>query len=193
MEAPKNTFLSEESACGRLEPIYLPEAKDLPALQDIDRAAGELFRDLGMEVVADDEPLSVADLAVFQEDGRAWVATAQGDQPVAYLLVEVVDGGAHIEQVSVHPDHSRQGIGRALLDTTEIWAAGLGLSGLTLTTFANVPWNAPYYQRLGFRIMTSDEIGSGLRQIRELEAKRGLDRWPRVTLHRPVSHARPSQ
>lgn len=146
-----------------------------------------------MEVVADDEPLSVADLAVFQEDGRAWVATVQGDQPVAYLLVEVVDGGAHIEQVSVHPDHSRQGIGRALLDTTEIWAAGLGLTALTLTTFANVPWNAPYYQRLGFQIMKSDEIGSGLHQIRELEAERGLDRWPRVTLRRPVSHTRPSQ
>lgn len=173
--------------------IRSARSEDLPALQDVERAAGDLFRDLGMEAVADDEPLSVADLAIFQEDGRAWVATGQGDKPVAYLLVQVVDGGAHIEQVSVHPDHSRQGIGRVLLDTAEIWAAGLGLSALTLTTYANVPWNAPYYQRLGFRIMTNDEIGSGLHEIRELEAERGLDRWPRVTLRRPVSHATPSQ
>lgn len=173
--------------------IRSARSEDLPALQDVERAAGDLFRDLGMEAVADDEPLSVADLAIFQEDGRAWVATGQGDKPIAYLLVQVVDGGAHIEQVSVHPDHSRQGIGRVLLDTAEIWAAGLGLSALTLTTYANVPWNAPYYQRLGFRIMTSDEIGSGLHEIRELEAERGLDRWPRVTLRRPVSHATPSQ
>ena len=129
--------------------IRSARSEDLPALQDVERAAGDLFRDLGMEVVADAEPLSVTDLAIFQEDGRAWVATALGDQPVAYLLVEVVDGGAHIEQVSVHPDHSRQGIGRVLVETAETWAAELGLSALTLTTYANVPRNAPYYQRLG--------------------------------------------
>jgi len=173
--------------------IRSARSEDLPALQDVERAAGDRFRELGMEAVADDEPLSLADLAIFQEDGRAWVATGQGDKPIAYLLVQVVDGGAHIEQVSVHPDHSRQGIGRVLLDTAEIWAAELGLSALTLTTYANVPWNAPYYKRLGFRIMTNDEIGSGLHEIRELEVERGLDRWPRVTLRRPVSHATPSQ
>lgn len=80
-----------------------------------------------------------------------------------------------------------------LLDTAEIWAAGLELSALTLTNYANVPWNAPYYQRLGFQIVTNDEMGIGFHQIRELEAERGLDRWLRVTLCRPVSHARPSQ
>lgn len=46
---------------------------DLPALRKLERAAGAPFRDLGMAVVADDEPPSVAELARFQEDGRAWV------------------------------------------------------------------------------------------------------------------------
>jgi hypothetical protein len=45
---------------------------DLGKLREIERAAGEVFRSLGMHAVADDEPPSVADLAVFQRDGRAW-------------------------------------------------------------------------------------------------------------------------
>jgi GNAT superfamily N-acetyltransferase len=159
---------------------------DLPALQDVERAAGDLFRDLGMAAIADDEPLLVAELAVYQADGRAWVATTPTDQPVAYILVKVVDGCAHIEQVSVHPEHSRQGLGQSLLDTAETWAARRGLKALTLTTYTTVPWNTPYYKRLGFQIVSNDELSIGLHQIRELEAARGLARWPRVTMRRPV-------
>ena len=139
-----------------------------------------------MAAVADDQPLSLAELAIFQEDGRAWVATTPTDRPVAYILVKVVDGGAHIEQVSVHPDHSRRGLGQSLLDTVEIWAARRGLKALTLTTYASVPWNAPYYARLGFQIVSNDELSNGLHRIRAVEAARGLARWPRVTMFRPI-------
>ncbi len=65
---------------------------DLPAIQQLERAAGAAFRDLGMSAVADDEPPSITDLASFQEDGRAWVITDNADRPVAYLLIDVVDG-----------------------------------------------------------------------------------------------------
>ncbi|MGH3698833.1 MAG: alpha/beta fold hydrolase [Pseudonocardiaceae bacterium] len=34
----------------------------------------------------------------------------------------MVDGNAHVEQVSVHPDHARQSLGAALLDTAAAWA-----------------------------------------------------------------------
>ena len=159
---------------------------DLPAIQQLERAAGALFCELGMDAVADDEPPSLAELACFQEDGRAWVIMDQADRPVAYLLVAVVDGNAHVEQVSVHPDHARQGLGSRLLDTAAAWAEQHGLAAVTLTTYSEVPWNAPYYQRLGFRILTEDQISEGLRRIREHEAARGLARWPRVTMRRPV-------
>lgn len=166
---------------------------DLPALRELERAAGAPFRDVGMEAVADDEPTTVADLALFQEDGRAWVVTGEADDPVAYLLVEVVDGDAHIEQVSVHPGHARQGLGRTLLDTAAAWAEERGLAALTLTTFAQVPWNAPYYERLGFQILTEDQMSGGLLRIRDREAARGLARWPRVTMRRTIDRRSPSR
>lgn len=164
-------------------------ADDLPVLREIECAAGQPFRDLGMLVIADDEPPSIADLAVFQRDGRAWVASDSADRPVGYLLLDMVDGNAHVEQVSVHPVHARQGLGRALLDTAESWARQHECPALTLTSFADVPWNGPYYERLGFRVLDEAEVTQGLRRIRQQEADRGLDAWPRVSMTRPVGQS----
>ncbi|ANN15469.1 acetyltransferase [Amycolatopsis orientalis] len=163
--------------------IRLAVPEDLPVLQDIERAAGEPFRALGMAAIADDDPPSLADLAAYQSAGRAWVCD-DGEGPVAYLIAEVVDGHGHIEQVSVHPDHARKGLGRRLIDHAADWSAREGLAGLTLTTYAEVPWNAPYYSRLGFVTLGEGELTDGLRAIRAQEIARGLDAWPRVTMRR---------
>ena len=58
---------------------------------------------------------------------------------------------------------------------------------MTLTTFAEVPWNAPYYARLGFTILATDQLTPGLRRIRDHEVARGLDAWPRVAMRRPLT------
>ena len=166
--------------------IRLARPDDLPALVDVEREAGSLFRDVDMAAIADDDPGSVAELAVYQSAGRAWVSVDSADRPVAYLVAGIVDGCAHIEQVSVHPGHARRGLGGALIETLAEWAAARGLKALTLTTFTAVPWNAPYYERLGFRVVPDAETGDGLRSIRRAEAARGLDAWPRAALIRPL-------
>ena len=110
------------------------------------------------------------------------------DEPVAYLLLAVVDGNGHVEQVSVRPDHAGRRLGARLLDAAAAWAEAHGLEALTLTTYAEAPWNGPYYERLGFRSLTDAELTPGLRRIREREAARphGLDRWPRVAMRRAL-------
>jgi N-acetylglutamate synthase-like GNAT family acetyltransferase len=105
---------------------------------------------------------------------------------VGYLLADPLDGNAHIEQVSVHPDHGRRGLGRSLVEHLAAWANERGMPALTLTTFADVPWNAPYYERCGFKRLSQDELTPGLRDKQEHEAARGLDRWPRVCMRRAL-------
>jgi ribosomal protein S18 acetylase RimI-like enzyme len=164
--------------------------EDLPRLQQIERAAGGPFRDLGMARVADDEPPSVDELTTYQRDGRVWVATDDGaddDRAVGYLLVDVVDAAAHIEQVSVDPAYAHRGLGRELIDTAAAWAARQGLEALTLTTFTDVPWNGPYYARLGFTVVPDDEAGPGLLALRSHERAIGLDAWPRQSMRRPLT------
>jgi ribosomal protein S18 acetylase RimI-like enzyme len=155
---------------------------ELPLLQDLERASGLCFRDVGMPEIADDDPPPLDELAVYQRAGRAWVAADGDDRPIAYLLADPVDGNMHIEQVSVHPAGARRGIGRSLIDHLARLCAADRVPALTLTTFAEVPWNAPYYARCGFRILGDDELTPGLRAIRRKEAEHGLDRWPRVCM-----------
>ncbi|MFE4307109.1 GNAT family N-acetyltransferase [Streptomyces sp. NPDC056891] len=164
---------------------------ELPLLQDIERAAGEPFRTLGMAAIADDDPLPLDVLESYRRAGRAWVAVAAADRPVAYLLTDTVDGSAHIEQVSVHPDAARRGVGRALIEHLAAAAGEQGLAALTLTTFTEVPWNAPYYARLGFRPLTDSDpaLTDGLRAISRAEADHGLSVWPRVCMRREVEGA----
>jgi ribosomal protein S18 acetylase RimI-like enzyme len=122
--------------------------EELVVLQDIERAAGRCFRDIGMPEIADDEPPTLDELAAYRRAGRAWVAVDASDRPVAYLIADLVDGNVHVEQVSVHPDSARRGVGRSLLDHVAGRAAADGVPAMTLTTFAQVPWNAPYYERV---------------------------------------------
>jgi ribosomal protein S18 acetylase RimI-like enzyme len=160
--------------------------EDLAALVEIERAAGETFRSLGMDLVADDDPGSVEELLPYLEGGRALVAVDAADVPVGYLLVDVVDGAGHIEQVSVHPRYARRGFGRGLIDRAAAWARGRGLRALTLTTYVDVPWNGPYYERLGFRFLAPAEETPGLRALRAHEREHGLDAWPRACMIREL-------
>jgi len=171
--------------------IRAARTDELPLLREIERAAGRCFRDIGMPEIADDEPLPQHELARYRRDGLALVAAGPDGVPTAYLVAERVDDALHVEQVSVHPDGARRGTGRALLDHAAGLAAAQGLAALTLTTFAEVPWNAPYYRRLGFRPLEDRELGPGLREIRRLEAAHGLDRWARVCLRREIAGTGP--
>jgi GNAT superfamily N-acetyltransferase len=67
-----------------------------------------------MADVAADEPMSSQKLVAYARAGRSWVATDREDHVVGYVVVELIDGCAHIEQVSVEPGYQGQGLGRAL-------------------------------------------------------------------------------
>lgn len=158
--------------------------EDFPTLRDIERSAGSPFAEIGMIFVAEDEPPSVQLLQEFADDGRCWVTVDEHDKPVAYLLADVVDGMGHLDQVSVHQDYARRRIGAALLDHMIEWAREKGLTAITLTTYVEVPWNGPYYERRGFRYLSEDEETPGLRSIRAAEREHGLDQWPRACMRR---------
>jgi hypothetical protein len=61
-----------------------------------------------------------------------------------------------------------------------------GLDAVTLTTFRDVAWNAPYYERCGFRVLDETELGPGLRRVRDTEAAHGLDPARRVCMRRDL-------
>ncbi|MGP4990230.1 GNAT family N-acetyltransferase, partial [Glutamicibacter ardleyensis] len=166
--------------------IRAAQVDDVRLLPGIERAADTVFVGEGMASIADGETMPIHVFLQYQNQGRAWVDTDDFDQPVAYLLLDLIDDVAHIEQVSVLPTHAGLGIGRQLIGMAAEWARQQGYAALTLTTFAEVPWNAPYYARLGFDIVPTSQLSPGLRRIREHEASIGLDQWPRVAMRCPL-------
>jgi GNAT superfamily N-acetyltransferase len=144
-----------------------------------------MFNDVGMPEVAG-LPWPFEALAECQQVGRLQVITEADDRPVGFLITEVIDRCPHVEQVSVDPGSARRGLGRALLDYAAERAAAVGVPAVTLTTFADVPWNAPYYWRCGFRVLDDAEVTAGLRAIRQREDSIGLGRRPRVCMRRDL-------
>lgn len=161
--------------------IHAASAGCEPLLQQVERLSGEKFRDVGLAEIAEDEPMSIDELRAYVLAGRCWIAV-EDDEIVGYLLLDEVDSNAHIEQVSVVPDRQGRGIGRLLIQAAEEWAAARGMAAVTLTTFADVPWNRPLYEHLGFRVLAEQEIGPELRARREDEAAHGLDPEVRVCM-----------
>jgi GNAT superfamily N-acetyltransferase len=163
------------------------QTDDIGRVREIEDAAGEAFRGLGMVSVADD-PAPAADvLAGYVRTDRGWVWTpGPAETAGAYLIADIVDSCAHIAQVSVHPDCAHRRIGGRLIEAAAAWALAHDLDALTLTTFRDVPWNAPYYWRLGFRPVPEHRLGPGLREICDDEARAGLDAWPRVVMRREL-------
>jgi GNAT superfamily N-acetyltransferase len=147
---------------------------DIPAMQDIEIAAGALFAEIGMRDVAEDGAHETELLRSYVEGGRAWVAEEAGDV-CGYALADVLDGQGHLEQVTVHPDYGRRGIGSQIIDVVADWARAQGYRSLTLLTFDEVAWNGPYYGRLGFVDVPDPEMGPELAALRAHEADLGLD------------------
>lgn len=159
-------------ASARLE-IRPAVAGDVTELARIEVEAGRLFLEVDMPLVAGDE-VDEADLLRAIADHRVWVASYDG-AVAGYVEASEVDGRAHVDQVSVRPASGRRGIGEALVRHVESWGRERGLGGTTLTTFRDVPWNGPWYRRLGYRELTEPEIGPGLRAVMEHEAT-----WPGI-------------
>lgn len=171
--------LIEPSESHRIRPA---RAEDLPELIEIEVAADQLFPLAGYGETP--EPAELADL----QHAAALLVT--GDPPIGYARVEVLDGQAHLESLSVRPKFMRQGHGSALVNAALAWAAQQGYERMTLTTFADVAWNGPFYRRLGFVELT--DLTPGLAAVRAAEAELGLDAMGRrIVMVHPIERLEP--
>ena len=152
---------------------------DLPSLPHIERAAAALFRHTPYGHLAEDEPQTTE---VDLEREHVWVAVDARDQPVAFAIAHRLDLSVHLHEVDVHPLHARQGLGRRLIEAVAQWARAQGVPALTLTTFQDVPWNGPYYTRLGFRTLDPETLSHDLRAIRQREQAGGLPMEHRICM-----------
>ena len=89
-----------------------------------------------------DEKLPFSVLEQARQQDMLWLVQCVDGTPVGYARMESLDGLTLLAQIDVQPAHGRQGLGAALIrhalsqvPASEVW----------LTTFTDVPWNAPFF------------------------------------------------
>ena len=161
--------------------IALAESRHLDALSGIElAAAAQLAGHAPSSVLEGVTSRGVLDAAMTR--GHLWLALL-GDTPVGFAHVEPLTMDVpHLEEIDVHPSHGRRGLGTRLVRAVFDWAAATGYRAITLTTFRAVPWNMPWYRRLGFVELPAEAWSEALRrQARRLgspPARGPAARWP---------------
>lgn len=161
--------------------IRLARREELELLPDLERDATQRFHDLPELLNVPDDVTPMSELEEAFEQGLVWVAEFVGEI-AGYAYAAPLDGHLHLEEISVLPRFGRRGIGRAIVLEVIDRARRDGYTGVTLTTFRDVAWNAPFYASLGFRVLQPAEMHSGIRQAMEAEARRGLPSEMRVAM-----------
>ena len=163
--------------------IRLARPADLARLAAIELAAARLLVGWAPDSVLW-ETTPIADLETARAADLLWVASI-GDEPVGFAhLKHIEPGSVHLDELDVHPDHGRRGVGRRLVTTVCEQAASEGVGAVTLSTFRNPPWNRPFYASIGFEDIASGELSDALSAIVADEARRGLDPEGRVVMRR---------
>ncbi len=177
----------------RLHCVRVARLDDVPRLPELERAAAMRFERIGMPEVAKQDPVRESTLGCALREGCLLVAVDLEDAPVGFALCSRVDDGLHLDELSVHPAHGGRGFGARLLGAVETLAVARDFPAITLVTFRDVAWNAPWYRRHGFVELPLPTLRPGLRARWSEEAVRGFDPGQRLCMgkrvHRPAARA----
>jgi GNAT superfamily N-acetyltransferase len=165
--------------------IRLARAEELAAVLDVEQRSSVRFAEVAGREHWVDDITEMSDLEPALARDMVWVA-AVGGELVGWCYAAVVDDSLFIEQIDVLPEFGRRGIGGRLLDTVGDAARDRGLRALTLTTEADIPWNRPWYEKVGFHVVPAAARPPGLAAKFAAEADRGLDTSTRVTMRREL-------
>lgn len=147
------------------------EVIQLPA---IERDAAARFREVGLSAIAEGHVSDEAFIRAILRRGVAIGAASETEGLVGFALAGTLDDALHIYELSVATAFGGQGVGSAILSALEQSALERGLSALTLSTFADVAWNGPFYARRGFSAVGDDEWTPAFHLLHVAEHAAGL-------------------
>ncbi len=154
--------------------IRPPRDADLPLIGPIEDAGDRLFAERFGGV---DWPASSSGEERAAEPGFLLVAEDDDGTVIGFTHVLDLEGHWHLEQIAVEPGHGRHGVGAALLEATHDELRRRGAPDVTLMTYADVPWNGPFYARHGY--VELDPLPGRLLPLRANEETFGLSRHGR--------------
>jgi len=157
---------------------------DIPAMRAAEQRAGEIFRAVGYDFCADGPNRDPEEHRRVIEAGVTFVACAPGEAIVGFAMFEPMDGEVHLLEIDVVPEFQNKGLARRLIALGQDWALAKGFDAMTLTTYRDIPWNAPFYRRLGFSDFEPGPGRKGLLETIAKEAAWGFAFRPRIAMRK---------
>ena len=111
-----------------------------------------------------------------------WVAKNSTEDVVGFAMADIVDDQGYLVEVDVSPEYFRRGIGTSLVGAVLDWGRREQFDYLALVTFGHLPWNAAFYEKLGFSIIDAAEREPGIEGLIQEEGKLGINIANRVTM-----------
>lgn len=150
--------------------VRLAILTDLDLLQDIERAASVLFP--AGRLPDPDDVMPMSELEAANRDRL--LVSLRDEGIIGFAMSKEYEGLLHLAVMAVHPDHGKRGVGSKLVQGVIEQAKRRQLQGVTLTTFRDLPWNAPFYGKLGFRTLSDSELSPMLRETLGKEESVGM-------------------
>jgi GNAT superfamily N-acetyltransferase len=157
---------------------------DIESMRALERRAAQQFRTIGYEFCAGGPVRDVSEHERILACGLTLAAFDAADGLAGFAMFEPLDGEGHLVEIDVDPVHQRQGLSRRLIAGGIDWSRLKGFDGMALTTYRDVPWNAPYYRRLGFEEFKPGPGRKGLLRTITQEAAWGFDFRPRIAMRK---------
>ena len=163
----------------------LPHEAD--AIRAIEFEAGERFISVGMAGIADAPPMEL-ELVRGKIDAQQIIVAVETDGTcVGFVMFEPQPARIYVQELDVLSSYAGQRIGAALIEQVAQLARAQQITQLILSTFREVPWNAPYYRRLGFHDIAEADLDAALIARRDAHIARGLDESKRVFMRRDLA------
>lgn len=159
---------------------------DIEAMRGVERRAASLFTTIGYDFCVTGPVRDPEEHLRVMANGVVFAGRA-GDQALAgFAMFEPMDGEVHLVEIDVDPAFQRMGLAKALIAAGEDWARAKGFDAITLTTYRDVAWNAPYYARLGFVAFEPAAERVGLLETINREAAWGFAFAPRIAMRKTL-------
>jgi GNAT superfamily N-acetyltransferase len=158
---------------------------DAAIFPELEQSAGLSFRaDREIAWLADAENLPATRYRDIIAEGWSWIAEGEQAQPVAFVAATIEGEELHLWEFNVQIEYQRRGIGRGLLQRLIAEATAAKFPAMTLTTFRDVPWNAPFYRSMGFELVAPGQLDPRLAGLLAKEARMGLPAARRCAMRR---------
>ncbi|SMG57691.1 GNAT family N-acetyltransferase [Paraburkholderia susongensis] len=160
--------------------------RDAQAIREIEFEAGQRFASVGMAGIADAPPMAL-EIVNRKIAAREIIVAIDAQASCAgFVMFEPQPARIYVQELDVFTSHAGRRIGAALIEQVAQIARSRQLTQLVLSTYRDVPWNAPYYRRLGFHDIETAELDAALIARRDAHIARGLDESKRVFMRRDL-------